>query len=193
MTQIIQQPIGKQKRKIVLVGVAGVGKTTIGKLAAEKLGFLFLDVDVGFEEKEGSNIETLLERYGDTEFDNRLLTYFAEHIIGENATILAVPARILNRKKFWDVVKLNGVSIHLQGELMDVFMRQDIWVNGRKLTKEEKLKKQKWKLEFNDYYKWRLKHCQKADYTVRIVGYKQIDTENLCEKLSEIRIHELEN
>ena len=193
MAQIIQQHFGKRKWKIVLVGVAGVGKTTLGKLAAEKLGFLFLDVDVGFEEKEGSNIETLLERYGDTEFDNRLLTYFAEQIIGENATIFAAPARILNRKKFWDVVKLNGVSIHLYGELLDVFMRQDIWVNGRKLTKEEKLEKQKWKLEFNDYYKWRLKHCQKADYTVRIVGNKQIDTENLCEKLSEIHIHELEN
>ena len=193
MAQIIQQHFGKRKRKIVLVGVAGVGKTTLGKLAAEKLSFLFLDVDVGFEEKEGSNIETLLERYGDTEFDNRLLTYFVEQIIGENATIFAAPARILNRKKFWDVVRLNGVSIHLQGELMDIFMRQDIWVNGRKLTKEEKLKKQKWKREFNDYYKWRLKHCQKADYTVRIVGNKQIDTENLCEKISEICIHEIES
>jgi len=192
MAQIIQQHFGKRRQKIVLVGVAGVGKTTLGKLAAEKLSFLFLDVDVGFEEKEGSNIETLLERYGDTEFDNRLLTYFVEQIIGENATIFAAPARILNRKKFWDVVRLNGVSIHLKGELMDIFMRQDIWVNGRKLTKEEKLKKQKWKREFNDYYKWRLKHCQKADYTVRIVGNKQIDTENLCEKISEICIHEIE-
>jgi len=192
MAQIIQQHFGKRRQKIVLVGVAGVGKTTLGKLAAEKLSFFFLDVDVGFEEKEGSNIETLLERYGDTEFDNRLLTYFVEQIIGENATIFAAPARILNRKKFWDVVRLNGFSIHLQGELMDIFMRQDIWVNGRKLTKEEKLKKQKWKREFNDYYKWRLKHCQKADYTVRIVGNKQIDTENLCEKISEICIHEIE-
>ena len=192
MAQIIQQHFGKRRQKIVLVGVAGVGKTTLGKLAAEKLSFLFLDVDVGFEEKEGSNIETLLERYGDTEFDNRLLTYFVEQIIGENATIFAAPARILNRKKFWDVVRLNGVSIHLQGELMDIFMRQDIWVNGRKITKEEKLEKQKWKREFHDYYKWRLKHCQKADYTVRIVGNKQIDTENLCEKISEICIHEIE-
>ena len=189
----MQQHFGKKIRKIVLVAVAGVGKTTIGKLAAEKLGVLFLDVDVGFEEKEGSNIETLLESYGDTEFDKQLLAYFVEQINLDNATIFAAPARILNRKKFWNVVKLNGVSIHLQGELMDIFMRQDIWVNGRKLTKEEKLEKQQWKREFNNYFNWRLKHCQKADYTVRIVGNKQIDTENLCEKLSEIRIHELEN
>ncbi len=186
MTQIMQQHIRKTKRKIVLVGVAGVGKTTLGKLAAEKLGFSFLDVDMGLEEKEDSNIEALLERYGETEFDNRLLTYFAEQIIGDNATIFAAPARILNRKRFWDAVRLNAASIHLQGELMDVFMRQDIWVNGRKLTKEEKLENQKWKREFNDYYKWRLKHCQKADYTVGIVGNKRIDTEKLCEKISEI-------
>jgi shikimate kinase len=57
--------------------VAGVGKTTLGKLAAEKLGMSFVDGDMGFEDVEGSDIDTLLERYGEEEFDNRLLTYFA--------------------------------------------------------------------------------------------------------------------
>jgi shikimate kinase len=166
--------------------VAGVGKTTLGKLAAEKLGFLFADVDMGFEEKEGSNIEKLLERYGDTEFNNRLINYFAEQIRGDDHIIFAAPARILNYRKFWNLVKSNGISIHLHGELTDIFMRQDIWVKGRKLAKEEKLEMPKWKREFNDYYKWRLKHCQKADHTVRIAGNKQIDTENLCEKILEI-------
>jgi len=49
----------------------------------------------------------------------------------------------------------------------------------------EKLKKQ-WKREFYDYYKWRVRHCQRADYAVKIVGNKQTDAENLCKKITEI-------
>lgn len=175
----------KTKKNIVLVGVAGVGKTTLGKLAAEKLGMSFVDVDMGFEDVEDSDIDTLLERYGEEEFDNRLLTYFAKQISKGDHTIFAAPARITHYREFWKVAKLNGVSIHLRGKPMEVYVRQDVWVKGRKLTKEEKLKKQ-WKRDFYDYYEWRQRHSQKADYTVRIVGNKQIDMENLCKKITEI-------
>lgn len=170
---------------IVLVGVAGVGKTTLGKLAAEELGLSFLDVDMGFEDVEGSDIDSLLDRYGDKEFDNKLLTYFVKQINRGDHTVFASPARITHYKGFWKLVRLNGVSIHLRGKPMEVYMRQDVWVKGRKLTKEDKLKKQ-WKQDFYDYYEWRLRHCQKAEYTVRIVGNKQIDADNLCKKITEI-------
>lgn len=185
MTQISEHHPRKTKGNVVLVGVAGVGKTTLGKLVAEKLEMLFVDVDMGFEDVEGSDIDTLLDRYGEEEFDNRLLTYLSEIISRGNHTIFAAPARVTHYKRFWEVVKENGASIHLRGKPMDVYMRQDMWVKGRKITKKEKLKKQ-WKREFYDYYEWRLRHCQKADYTVRIVGNKQTDTKNLCKKIAEI-------
>jgi shikimate kinase len=141
--------LGKQKN-IILIGVAGVGKTTLGKLAAKKFGMSFVDGDMGFEDVEGSDIDTLLERYGEEEFDSRLLTYFAKQINKDEHTIFAASARITHYKGFWKVVKLNGVSIHLRGKPMEVYIRQDVWVKGRKLTKEEKLKKQ-WKRDFYDY------------------------------------------
>jgi shikimate kinase len=145
----------------------------------------FVDVDMGFEDVEGSDIDTLLGRYGDKEFDKRILTYFATLINRADYTIFAAPARVIHYKRFWEVVRQNGISIHLRGKLMEVYMRQDMRVNGRKITKEEKLKEQ-WKREFYDYYEWKLRYCQKADYTVRIQGSKQIDAESLCEKIAEI-------
>jgi len=142
MTQTSELHPGKIKRNIILVGVAGVGKTTLGKLAAEKLGMPFVDVDTGFEDVESADIDTLLDRYKDGEFDKRLLTYFTKQISRNNHTIFAAPARITHYKRFWAAVRLNGDSIHLYGKPMEVYMRQDVWVKGRKLTKEEKLKKQ---------------------------------------------------
>jgi len=52
-----------------------------------------------------------------------------------------------------------------------------MWLGKRKITQEEKSNKQ-WKSEFNDYYAWKIRHCKKADHTVRVVGSKQIDAEN---------------
>jgi len=43
-------------------------------------------------------------------------------------------------------------------------MRQDIWVKGRKLTKEEKLEKQKWKREFNVHISFQSKNMVKKTY-----------------------------
>jgi len=185
MTEIVGHHPGRTKRNVILVGVAGVGKTTLGKLTADRLRRSFVDVDMGFEDIESSDIDTLLKRYGEDEFDKRLLNYFSEIISRDNHTILAAPARITHYKRFWEVVKKNGVSVHLRGKPMEVYMRQDVWVKGRKLSKEEKLKK-RWKREFYDYYEWRLRHCQKADYTVQVVGNKQIDAENLCKIINKI-------
>lgn len=138
-----------------------------------------------FEDAEGFDIDTLLKKYGGEEFNNRLLTYFTKNIRMANHTIFASPARIMDDKNFWEVTRLNGISIHLQGKPMEVYMRQDMWVNGKKLTKNEKLNDQ-WKQNFYDYYEWRLTHCQKADHTVRIIGNKRTDTKNLCKMIAEL-------
>ncbi len=67
---------------------------------------------------------------------------------------------------------------------MEVYLRQDVWVNGRTLTKEEKLNDE-WKKQFYEYYYWRQRHCQKADFTVKIVGNKTKDAENVCNLIVE--------
>ena len=53
-------------------------------------------------------------------------------------------------------------------------------MNKRLLTREEKLTAAR-KAEFYDYYYWRLRHCQKADLTVRIVGDIDADTDTLSQ------------
>jgi len=185
MTQTLEHNPGKIKKNIVLVGVAGVGKTTLGEIAAEKLDMSFLEVDMGFEKVEEADIDTLLNRYGEEGFNRQILSYFTNQIRSEDHTIFAAPARITHYKGFWGIVRQNGVSIHLRGKPLEVYMRQEVWVNERKLTKEEKIKK-RWKREFYDYYEWKLRHCQKADYTVQVVGNKQIDAENLCKKIEQL-------
>jgi len=51
MTQNLEHHPEKTKGNIVLVGVAGVGKSTLGKFAAEKLGMSFVK-EVRFDDPD---------------------------------------------------------------------------------------------------------------------------------------------
>jgi len=57
-----------QVENIVLIGMPGSGKTSLGKLAAEKMGREFLDMDALIEKKAGMSIPELFEKQGEAGF-----------------------------------------------------------------------------------------------------------------------------
>jgi shikimate kinase len=57
-----------ESRRILLVGMMGAGKTTTGKLVAEKLGWGYLDSDVEVEKKTGMTVPALFARDGEAAF-----------------------------------------------------------------------------------------------------------------------------
>jgi shikimate kinase len=55
-------------RSIVLVGMMGVGKSTIGRLLAEKLSMPFVDSDDEIEKAAGMPISEMFAKYGEESF-----------------------------------------------------------------------------------------------------------------------------
>lgn len=55
-------------RPIVLIGLMGVGKTTIGRRLAARLGVAFVDADHEIEVAAGMTISEIFERYGELHF-----------------------------------------------------------------------------------------------------------------------------
>jgi shikimate kinase len=53
---------------IYLVGFMGSGKTTVGRLLAERLGWGFTDLDEAIEAAEGATISEIFEQRGEEEF-----------------------------------------------------------------------------------------------------------------------------
>jgi len=54
----------KLKDNIVLIGMPGAGKSTVGVVLAKKLGFRFLDSDLVIQETYGKLLHELITEYG---------------------------------------------------------------------------------------------------------------------------------
>ena len=57
-----------EKKKIVLLGMTGVGKTTIGRVLSKILRRTFVDIDIEVEKASGQKIHHIFEKYGEDEF-----------------------------------------------------------------------------------------------------------------------------
>ena len=55
-------------KPIVLVGLMGAGKTTVGRRLAQKLGLPFVDADHEIEEAAGMTITDIFDRFGEAHF-----------------------------------------------------------------------------------------------------------------------------
>ncbi len=65
------EPRSVAPRRIVLTGFMGSGKTTVGPLVAERLGWRFVDVDDVIAAEAGATIPEIFKREGETEFRRR--------------------------------------------------------------------------------------------------------------------------
>ena len=70
-------------RPIVLVGLMGVGKSTIGRRLAKRLGLPFVDSDSEIEDASGLSAAEVFERYGEKDFRDGERRLVARLIEGE--------------------------------------------------------------------------------------------------------------
>ena len=60
----------KSKKNIVLVGMMGSGKSSIGKLLSKNVDLDFIDIDKKIEEKEKKTISEIFSKFGEIYFRN---------------------------------------------------------------------------------------------------------------------------
>jgi shikimate kinase len=63
-----RHPSNATGRHVVLVGLPGVGKTTVGRAVAERLGMPFLDFDAEIEKREGARVARIFKVRGERYF-----------------------------------------------------------------------------------------------------------------------------
>jgi shikimate kinase len=74
-------------RPIVLVGLMGVGKSTVGRRLAKRLGLPFVDSDSAIEEAAGASAADVFERFGEDDFRDGERRLVARLVEGERRVI----------------------------------------------------------------------------------------------------------
>ena len=72
---------------ISLTGFMGCGKSSIGKILSEKLGFKFIDLDTWIEKHEGRSVRRIFTENGEAEF-RRIETAALGEVIEEEGDIV---------------------------------------------------------------------------------------------------------
>ena len=76
-------------RRIVLTGFMGAGKSTIGRLLAQSLGWDFLDLDAHLEARASATVPELFAQHGEAHF-RRLESSALASALGRSLTVLAL-------------------------------------------------------------------------------------------------------
>ncbi len=109
------------KSNIVLVGMPGVGKSTVGVLLAKQLGRYFLDTDVFIQVVTERNLQQIIDEQGLEEFRN----VEESHVLCievENA-VIATGGSVVYGEKAMAHLKENGVVVHLDLPLEKIKQR----------------------------------------------------------------------
>jgi len=109
-------------RSIVLVGMMGAGKSTIGRRLSSRLGMPFLDADAEIEAAAGMSIPDIFESRGEPDFRDGEARVIAR-LLDSGPAVLATGGGAFMRKETRDRIRDKAVSIWLKVDA-DIIMRR---------------------------------------------------------------------
>jgi shikimate kinase len=109
-------------RSIVLVGMMGVGKSSIGRRLAARLGIAFVDADAEIEKAAVMSIADIFARHGEAYFRNGEARVIARLLDGGPQVLATGGGAVMNADTRAGI-KAKGVSVWLNAEF-DVLMRR---------------------------------------------------------------------
>ncbi|NBU20434.1 shikimate kinase [bacterium] len=103
--------------RVFLIGFMGVGKSTLGRILAQKLGYAFLDLDLYIEEKLGMRVCEIFQTHGEAFFRGKESEALTQIIQEKDHVVVALGGGAFLRDSFRQVVNSHGVSIYLKASV----------------------------------------------------------------------------
>ncbi|WP_283624188.1 shikimate kinase [Clostridium butyricum] len=122
------------KDKVVIIGMPGSGKTTIGKILGRELDLKFYDMDEYIQERTSKSILELFEN-GEDYFRN-IETDMCRELSKEKNVLISTGGGVVKKKENIDVLKKDALIIFLDRPVEKIL--EDVDVSKRPLLKDGK-------------------------------------------------------
>ena len=111
-----------ENKNIILVGLMGSGKTTIGKQLSKSMKREFLDTDHAIEEKTGVDVSTIFELEGEEGFRSREHN-FLKDLKDSQKLVIATGGGIVINIENRDLLKKLGCVVYLRSNIKNLVSR----------------------------------------------------------------------
>jgi shikimate kinase len=110
------------RRSVVLVGMMGAGKSTIGRRLSLRLGLPFRDADTEIEAAAGMSIPDIFETRGEADFRDGEVRVIAR-LLDNGPAVIATGGGAIMRQETRDRIREKAVSIWLKADA-DIILRR---------------------------------------------------------------------
>ena len=107
---------------IILVGMMGAGKTTVGKLLAKQLGKIFIDSDEEIQRRTGVSIPHIFDVEGEAGFRIRESCIIQE-LLKHDGIVLATGGGAILNPQNREMMQRNGIVVYLKSSVHDLWQR----------------------------------------------------------------------
>ena len=165
----ILKQLEKEKQNIILIGMPGSGKSSIGRILAEKTGRPLMDSDAEIEKKIGMPIPDYFASHSEAEF-RAVETEVLSDLGKQSGVILSTGGGCVTRPENRDLLRQNGTLFFLQRDLAKLPTK------GRPLSQKHPLE---------EMYKVRLPlYCSFADAEIDNNGRPEATADRILEVFS---------
>ncbi|EGG38287.1 shikimate kinase [Paenibacillus sp. HGF5] len=114
--------LDKLGRNIILIGMMGTGKSTVGRLVADSLGYNLIDLDSEIERMEGRTISEMFEKDGEPYF-REAESAALRSVLLRDGIVLASGGGAVLRSDNCDVMKRGGWVVALTADAASIVER----------------------------------------------------------------------
>jgi len=161
------------RKNLVLVGMMGVGKTTLGKIVSKMTDLKFIDTDANIEKNCLMKISEIFKRKGENFFRLEEKKEVLK-LLKESNSVIALGGGAFIDKTVRDNILKNAISIWLDTNLKDLNKRTK-WNNKRPLLNKENSQK-----EINKLYENRKGIYKLANYRINC---DNLSKKNIAKKI----------
>ncbi len=148
------------KKNLVLTGMMGVGKSTVGKNLAQKLSYNFVDIDRTIESKEGSTINLIFKNKSESYF-RKLENEISLEKLKKKNTVISLGGGAFLNKSIRREIKNTSVSFWLDVDVSELIKRL------KKTKKRPLLYNKNLNVTVNKIYLERKKTYSEADFRIK--------------------------